>query len=161
LSYPDAHRYRLGVNYEQIPVNRCPYAVNNYERDGHMRVDGNHGGEPNYFPNSFDDIYVDEQYKEPAMELNSQLADWYDRNGPGDNDHYTQPGLLYTKAMNDQDRKNLVHNIVGSMSAISGPKRDIIIQRQLCHFFRANISLGMGVAQGLGIQIDEKMMAHA
>src|SRR5579862_8100600 len=41
LSYPDAHRYRLGVNYEQIPVNRCPFAVNNYERDGSMRIDGN------------------------------------------------------------------------------------------------------------------------
>ncbi len=41
LSYPDAHRHRLGPNYEQIPVNRCPYAVNNYERDGVMRVDGN------------------------------------------------------------------------------------------------------------------------
>ncbi|HEU4471679.1 MAG TPA: catalase [Flavisolibacter sp.] len=24
LSYPDAHRYRLGVNYKQLPVNRCP-----------------------------------------------------------------------------------------------------------------------------------------
>jgi len=39
LSYPDAHRYRLGVNYEQLPVNKCPYMVNNFERDGKMRVD--------------------------------------------------------------------------------------------------------------------------
>src|SRR5277367_5942103 len=71
LSYPDAHRYRLGANYEQIPVNKCPYLVNNYQRDGHMRVDGNGGGEPNYFPNSFDGIYTDESYKEPVMELES------------------------------------------------------------------------------------------
>src|SRR5579872_4570447 len=63
LSYPDAHRYRLGANYEQIPVNRCPFAVNNYERDGFMRVDGNGGGNPNYFPNSFDNIKPDESYK--------------------------------------------------------------------------------------------------
>ena len=41
LSYPDAHRHRLGGNYEQIPVNRCPYAVNNYQRDGAMAVNGN------------------------------------------------------------------------------------------------------------------------
>jgi catalase len=33
LSYPDAQRYRLGTNYEQIPVNRC-FATNNYQRDG-------------------------------------------------------------------------------------------------------------------------------
>ena len=63
LSYPDAHRHRLGANYEQIPVNRCPYAVNNYERDGCMRVDGNGGSNPNYFPNSFDNIKPDEAYK--------------------------------------------------------------------------------------------------
>ena len=82
LSYPDAHRYRLGVNYEQIPVNRCPYAVNNYERDGHMRVDGNADGNPNYFPNSFDNIKPDEKYKGIPMELDTNIADWYDRNAP-------------------------------------------------------------------------------
>ena len=34
-----------------------------------------------------------------------------------------------------------------------GPKRDAIIYRQLCHFCRADIQLGMGVAAGLGIDI--------
>jgi catalase len=158
LSYPDAHRYRLGANFEQIPVNKCPFAVTNYQRDGLMRVDGNSGGAPNYFPNSFDDIYPDTSYKEPAQQLDSIAADWYDRNAPGEDDHYTQPGLLYTKAMNDQDRKNLVSNIIGAMSGIAGPKRDLIINRQLCHFFRANVELGMGVAKGLGVKVDEKMM---
>lgn len=153
LSYPDAHRYRLGVNYEQLPVNRCPFAVNNYQRDGAMRLDGNGGSAPNYFPNSFDNIAPDPAYKEPAWDLETSLADWYDRNAPGEDDHYTQPGLLYTKAMNDQDRTNLVHNIVGAMSGIDGPKRDEIINRQLCHFFRANAELGMRVAQGLGINL--------
>jgi catalase len=56
LSYPDAHRYNFGANYEQIPVNRCPYAVDNYQRDGLMRVDGNGEDAPNYFPNSLDNI---------------------------------------------------------------------------------------------------------
>ncbi len=157
LSYPDAHRYRLGANYEQIPVNKCPYMVANYQRDGAMRVDGNGEDSPNYFPNSFDDIYADQSYKEPAVVLNSNIADWYDRNGEGDNDHYTQPGLLFNKAMNDYDRHNLVSNIVGAMSGISGPKKDLIINRQLCHFFRADAKLGMAVAQGLGVNVDAVM----
>ncbi len=157
LSYPDAHRHRLGANYEQIPVNRCPYMVANYQRDGAMRVDGNGGGSPNYFPNSFDDIYTDESYKESSMELESSVADWYDRNGKGEDDHYTQPGWLYNRAMNEQDRKNLVSNIVGAMSGISGPKKSLIINRQLCHFFRADAKLGAAVAQGLGVNVDEVM----
>lgn len=157
LSYPDAHRYRLGVNYEQIPVNRCPYAVSNYERDGFMRVDGNGGSDPNYYPNSFDDIYADQSYKEPAMQLDSLVADWYDRNGEGENDHYSQPGIFFNKALNDYDRHNLVANIAGAMSGISGPKRDLIVNRQLCHFFRADARLGTAVAKALGVDIDTVM----
>lgn len=160
LSYPDAHRYRLGANYEQIPVNKCPYMTNNYERDGLMRIDGNGEDSPNYFPNSFDTIVADQSYKAPAMQLDSNSADWYDRNGAGDNDHYTQPGILFRKTMSEEDRKNTISNIIGAMHGISGEKKNDIINRQLCHFFRADIGLGMAVAQGLGISIDEKMMKH-
>jgi catalase len=156
LSYPDAHRYRLGANYEQIPVNRCPFMVNNYQRDGQMRVDGNGGSNPNYFPNSFDNIVVDESYKEPAWELESNRADWYDRNAEGENDHYTQPGNLF-RLMDEQAKKNTIGNIVGAMSGISGPMRDKIVNLQLCHWFRADINLGMGIAQGLGVNIDPSM----
>ena len=159
LSYPDAHRYRLGANYEQIPVNRCPYMVSNHQRDGQMRVDGNGEDAPNYFPNSFEDIAVDAMYKEPEMPLDSLVADWYDRNGKDDNDHYSQPGLLFNKAMNDYDRHNLVSNIVGAMSGIAGPKRDLIVNRQLCHFFRADANLGMAIAKGLEVDIDAVMAA--
>ena len=159
LSYPDAQRYRLGANYEQIPVNQCPYMVANYQRDGFMQVGDNGGAAPNYRPNSFDDIVVDESKKEPAMQLDSNIADWFDRN-ENDNDHYSQPGLLYRKVMNEQDKENLVSNIVSSMKGIYGEKKDDIIQRQLCHFFRADIQLGMAVAKGLGVAIDEKVMAH-
>ena len=161
LSYPDAQRYRLGANYEQIPVNACPYHVANFQRDGLMRVDDNGNDAPNYFLNSFDEIFPDPAYHEPALLLDSDIADHYDRNI--DDDHYTQPGLLFTKAMNDYDRHNLVANIVGSMSGITGPKRELIINRQLCHFFRADARLGMGVAAGLGVDVNALMneMQHA
>ncbi|MBI3137263.1 MAG: catalase [Sphingobacteriales bacterium] len=157
LSYPDAHRYRLGANYEQIPVNRCPFAVSNYERDGKMRVDGNNGKATNYYPNSFDAIKPDEDYKQPALTLDSPLADWYDRNGEGENDHYTQPGIFYREVLSDYDRKNLVSNIVGAMKGIDGPKKGEITNRQLCHFFRADIGLGMAIATGLGVNPEEAM----
>ncbi|RAU82514.1 catalase [Pontibacter arcticus] len=156
LGYTDAQRYRLGANYEQIPVNRCPFAVNNYQRDGAMRMDGNGGSNPNYFPNSFDNIRADEAYKEPAQNLGNVVADWYDRNAPGEDDHYTQPGDLY-RLMTTDEKAATVSNIIGAMSGIAGPKRDEIINRQLCHFFRADIGLGMAIAQGLGVNIS----AHA
>ena len=42
--YGDAQRYRLGINYNQIPVNRPKVEVHDYHRDGLMRTDGNYGG---------------------------------------------------------------------------------------------------------------------
>jgi catalase len=51
--YGDAQRYRLGINYNQIPVNQAKHAkVTDYHRDGAMRVDGNYGAAPAYTPNS-------------------------------------------------------------------------------------------------------------
>ncbi|GLU54503.1 catalase [Dyadobacter frigoris] len=160
LSYPDAQRYRLGANYEQLPVNRCPYATNNYQRDGAMRLDGNGGGAPNYFPNSFDKVEIDYSYKEPAENMNSLVADWYDRNGEGENDHYTQAGDLFRKVFTEEERTTQVNNFLGSLKNVNGPKRELILNRQLCHFFRADPELGARIAQGLGIEIDEKMFAH-
>src|SRR5882724_2842397 len=37
ISYPDAHRYRLGVNFEGLPVNKPKCPVHSYNRDGFMR----------------------------------------------------------------------------------------------------------------------------
>lgn len=154
LSYNDAHRYRVGVNADQLPVNKCPFAVNNYHRDGAMRVDDNGGSEPNYFPNSFDDIYLDETRKGNAWELESNVAAYYDRN-ENDDDHYSQPGTFFRDVLNDEEKQTQINNIVGAMSGISGPKKDLIIMRQLCHFFRADVNLGMGVARGLGVDMNE------
>ena len=43
FSYGDTQRYRLGVNFNHIPVNapKCPF--HSYHRDGAMRTDGNLG----------------------------------------------------------------------------------------------------------------------
>ena len=160
LSYPDAHRYRLGANYEQIPVNKCPYAVSNHQRDGHMRIDGNGGKDPNYFPNSFDNIVEDKSYKEPPTQLDDTTADHYDRNAAGEDDHYSQAAALFRKVMNEEERSRCVQNFVGAMKGISGPKREQIIARQLCHFFRVDESLGQRIADGLGVAIKDLSAAH-
>ena len=160
FSYPDAHRYRVGVNSHLLDVNRCPFGINNYQRDGTMADAKDYQDAPNYFPNSFDAIKPDVNYKNFDYDLDSTRVANFNRN-ENDDDHYTQPGFLYTKAMNDNDREKLIHNIVESMKGISGPKRLEIINRQLCHFFRANIEIGMKVANSLNITIDSSMLNHS
>jgi catalase len=159
FSYPDAQRYRLGANYHQIPVNACPFGYSNYQRDGAM-ASNNFGESPNYFPNSFDGIVADDNYKNKSYDLNNSIVAHFDRN-ENEEDHFTQPGLLYSKVLSIEEKNRLVQNIVGHMSKIDGPKREEIINRQLCHFFRANIDLGMKIAMGLNINIDANSMNHS
>jgi catalase len=51
LTYPDAHRYGLGVNYEFQPVNRPHSAANTDQRDSSMCFDSNSGPAVNYITN--------------------------------------------------------------------------------------------------------------
>ena len=154
LAYPDAHRYRLGANYEQIPVNRPIASVHHHQRDGFMSVDGNSGSSQNYFPNSFDGIEADKDYKEPAMKLDSNIADTYDRN-KNETDHYTQPGWLFRKVMTAREKENTIKNLISALSGVTGPKRKEILKRQLNHFNKADKELALKVAEGLGIKFKE------
>ncbi|MEI9943435.1 MAG: catalase-related domain-containing protein [Chitinophagaceae bacterium] len=68
-------------------------------------------------------------------------------NAEGEDDHYTQPGVFWREVLIDAEKISLVNNIVGSMKGITGPKRDTIINLQLCRFFCADIELGMAIAE--------------
>ena len=152
LAYPDAHRYRIGVNYDALPVNKCPFAVNNYHRDGAMRFDGNGGSNPNYFPNSFDQNVEAITDRSEPYKLESSLVGYFDRNH-NDDDHYSQPRALFEDVMDTKEQEDTINNIVGAMKGIKGPKKDAIIHRQLCHWFRCSEKLGTGIARGLNIDL--------
>ena len=88
FSYGDAHRYRLGVNHHQIPVNgaKCPF--HNYHRDGAMRVDGNSGNGATYEPNSFGLFQEQPDFSEPPLSIEGAADHWNHRE---DDDYYSQP----------------------------------------------------------------------
>ena len=153
FSYPDAQRYRLGLNAHQLEVNRCPFDLDD---NTHISTDESFGyGD---FPQRFNKSSAVDAKMQMNAATNLPVSDF--SYTVAEDDHFTQPGLLYTKAMDEDARNSLVHNIISSMKEIKGPRRDEIINRQLCHFFRANIEMGMKIASGLQINIDDNMMSH-
>ena len=145
FSYADAHRYRLGVNHESLPVNRARCPVHSYHRDGLMRFDGNQGGAANYEPNSFGGPVEDPHFKEPPLRISGD-ADRYDHRA--DNDDYTQAGDLF-RLMNAEQRARLMDNIAGAMQGVP----EEIVVRQVEHFHRANPAYGDGVARRMGLDV--------
>jgi catalase len=149
FSYADAHRYRIGANFQQLPVNapRCP--VFNYQRDGAMRFDHSKDVSPNYEPNSFNGPKECPAFAEPALRLAGDADRFNHRAG---NDDYTQPGNLY-RLLKPDAQQRLVENIARHMT---GVPREIQL-RAICHFFRADPAYGMGVARALNLDIGEFM----
>ncbi len=142
LAYQDAHRYRVGVNANQLPVNAAKCPVNHYQRDGAMAgMCPAHGAAAvqtsrvNYYPN--DQIndgapVPDPAVAEPPMPVLESA--WVARHGLADDeDHYTQAGDLF-RLMNDSQKDQLTTTIAGGLVHASESAQ----QRMLAQFVQAD-----------------------
>ncbi|ESO09073.1 hypothetical protein HELRODRAFT_169012 [Helobdella robusta] len=111
FSYSDTHRYRLGTNYNQLPVN-CPYRarVSNYQRDGPQTF-CNQGDAPNYFPNSFTGPDVQPIYFESRYCTTGDVSRYETRN----DDNFSQATTFWEKELKADERERLVENIANHL----------------------------------------------
>jgi catalase len=122
MAYPDAHRYRVGANVNQLPVNapRCP--VHHYQRDGAMAGmpaafggDNNQGGGVNFYPN---DRTADgapapvPELLEPPLPILGEA--WVKAFDTQDDDNFSQAGNLY-RLMSEDQKNQLAANIAGGL----------------------------------------------
>ncbi|HLR41236.1 MAG TPA: catalase-related domain-containing protein, partial [Virgibacillus sp.] len=135
------------ANHQQIPVNRSKAGVNNYQRDGYMRVDGNAGSAPNYEPNSLNGPKEDESTKISPFEVQGTA----DSVAYDSENHYTQPGDLY-RLMSEDEKTRLVRNFVDHMKPV---EKDEIKLRQIEHFYKADPEWGERIAEGLGLSVPQ------
>jgi catalase len=147
FGYGDAHRYRLGINHTQLPVN-APRGVEggacNYGRDGAMRFDGNGGRSRNYEPNSYDgpaEIGVDDG---ASYEVGGAVGRRALLKHRDDND-FVQAGALY-RVMREDERQRLIDNIAGSLAQVS---RQDVIDRSIEHFRKADAEYGKRLAEAV------------
>jgi len=143
FAYGDAHRYRLGVNHTQLPVNatRVPGGARNYGRDGFMTSGGNGGRGKNYEPNGFDGPAQSGEPSRNALAVSGAT-------GPAapvrhaEDDDYGQAGALY-RVMKPDAQARLIANLAGSLAKVSRPD---IVERSIGHFARADPGYGARLA---------------
>lgn len=143
FSYGDAHRYRLGVNHHQIPVNapKCPF--HNYHRDGAMRVDGNSGNGITYEPNSGGVFQEQPDFKEPPLSIEGAADHWNHRE---DEDYFSQPRALY-ELLSDDEHQRMFARIAGELSQASKETQ----QRQIDLFTKVHPEYGAGVEKAIKV----------
>lgn len=144
FAYGDTHRYRLGINHHQLPINAPKSALDSTVRDGYM-TNGAYGSARNYEPSMLDGYKDNWNLKEPILDpLNfegeTKLAQWDYR--ADDDDYYTQAGDLY-RLMSAEEKERLCQTIAGTMKGIN----EKIIKAQLEHFNKADAKYGARVAE--------------
>ena len=151
FSYGDAQRYRLGVNHHQIPVNSPKGATNvcPFSRDGAMRVDGNLGSHINYYPNSYGAHNSQKDKKQPELDLELGQVYEYDFREDDDN-YYEQPGKLF-RLQSDEGKQTIFKNTAIEMEGVE----EHIKKRHIFNCYQADEEYGKGVAEALGIDIND------
>ncbi|EAW09048.1 catalase [Aspergillus clavatus NRRL 1] len=130
FAYPDAQRYRLGVNYTQLPPNRaiCPvYAP--FERDGMGTITRNYGGDPNYVRSTLSpgipsqvvsDVRHTERIAHNAMLGQNEIR--------VDDEDFIQPRELWTRVFDETERRQWVANVSETLENVAAPLRDAVIE---------------------------------
>ena len=145
FSYPDAHRYRIGANYKELPVNAPESPRHSYTKDGHMRH--HNPGDPVYVPNSKGGPHAEPDRAGP-------LAGWYTDGEMvraaytlrRDDDDWGQAGTMVRDVLDDAARERLVYNIVGHLlNNVSEP----VLTRAFEYWRNVDADLGARVEAGV------------
>ena len=143
FSYPDAQRYRVGVHYQQLEVNKPIVEVNNYYVGGAMN-NGSYAQEKSayYEPNSFGGPVESAKFAEPDLAIGDIAQRFSHREHYAD--YYTDARALY-KILPADEKDRLYSNIAESMEGV----KDEIIQRAINHFEQIDPEYAKGVKAAL------------
>ncbi len=148
FAYGDAQRYRIGTNFQQLPVNRPINEVHTYNFEGNMWYDHS-GGRSMYAPNSFGDSWSDETGPvHNGWEDNGELVrEAYTlREDDGD---FVQPGILVREVFSDDQRTEFVKTVSGALDGVKEPVLSNAFQ------------YWKNVDETIGRRIEEAVKAHA
>ena len=141
FSYTDTQRYRIGINFSELPINRPKSPVDNCQQDGAMRYK-NRKGAINYKPNSLDDNNPKVCKKAKHKGL---YYEGFAVKHPIDKiDDFTQAGERY-RSLCEKDKCALIDNILSELWEV--PE---CIQKKLIEYFsNADQEFGDRVKNGL------------
>ena len=149
FSYPDTHRHRIGVNYQQLPVNahKTAYKSANFQRDGGMAF-FNQGSRPNYLssiePISFREkkVNIDKVHGQFTTDAVTFLSAIH----PED---FNAPRALWEKVWDEGARERFIGNVSGHMANCHSEE---IIKRQIAIFREVSNDLASRLEKATGIK---------
>ena len=138
FAYADTQIYRLGANYQSIPVNRPLVTVQNEDQDGAMNV-SNRKGEINYEPSG-----IHESPEDPDAKLvRTALSGTTQQQAIANTRNFEQAGEYY-RALSAQDKADLIVALSGDLNHVDN---DANKYTMLSYFYKADADYGARLAK--------------
>jgi catalase len=145
FSYHDTHLHRIGVNYEQLPINAPYSAVHTYNKDGAMTY-RDAGSQPVYAPNSYGGPQAVDDGSQPTWAVEAGELGRYAYELHAEDDDFIQARALYREVMDESDREHLMLNIaVHASDHVSGD----VQRRVVAYWSQVDAELGARIAVAL------------
>jgi catalase len=150
FSYPDAQRYRVGTNYQQLPVN-APHAatVHSYTQDGAQRHHYDDPSVPVYAPNSFGGPVADQTLVEGSWQSDGELVHAAATRHAEDSD-FGQAGTLYRDVFSPQAKARFVATLIGQGRSLTVP---VIKSHFIQYWTNVDADLGAQLARARDLPV--------
>ena len=148
FSYFDTQRYRVGSNFQQLPINRPIAKAANYNQNGALSARGQNS-DVNYQPSSADGVTLADkpELKYSKLPLHgTTMQDAIDKQ-----DNFAQAGELY-RSFSETDREHLISNMAGDLGQV---KNRAIQLKMISFFYRADPEYGIRLAKALNVATAE------
>ena len=149
FSYADTQRYRIGPNYQQLPVNRPLVKVANNDQDGPMSFSPQIG-DTNYEPSNTKEMGAVAQ--QPGAKLSQyEVSGMTQQTAIAKTDDFGQAGDQW-RSYSKQQQADLIE----AMAADLGQVRDHGVKlRQVSYFYKADHDYGTQLAKAIHLDVKE------
>jgi catalase len=140
FAYADTQMYRLGANYNSLPINRPAVRISNEDQDGALNSSGRKG-ETNYEPSTIAEVSEDPRYKAnrtPLVGTIQQQAIAKTRN-------FAQAGEYY-RSLSAQDKTDLITALSADLGHVRNEANEYTM---LSYFYKADADYGTRLAKAI------------
>ena len=147
FSYADTQRYRVGTNYQMLPINVPRVPVHNNNQDGALNF-ADQSGDVNYQPsrNLADNAFADSP---KVVTARLELDGVAERRAIEKKLPFKQAGDFF-RALDAGQQANLISNLAGDLGQVRDPETKEIM---VTHFYLADEDYGARIAKAVGVDL--------
>ena len=147
FGYADTQRYRVGTNYQMLPVNRPRVEVRNVNQDGTMNF-SQQSGDVNFQPSrkADDNAFVDSP---SVVTSRAEVSGFAERRAIEKKAPFKQAGEFY-RNLDEQQQANLISNLAGDLGRVQNQEvKEIMVS----HFYLADTDYGARLAKAVDVDL--------